>query len=802
MRISSTSILRVTGALRRPETAVAAAEFLRGATGRAEVEGLVELVYQPPAARAAVTAITALEAATNPIVLDALGAALANPHASVRAAAAQALHRRRTTHCDEELARLLEGDESWVIRRAALAALAHRPGPDRWRVLVAATDPHWRVRHALARLLADWGDSDTQRQEIDDRLARAGPNTRVEGVREYLHYRWSGRRPAADSPRAADPGPRWHFWDADPAVLLRNLERLDPAGRRQVMDAMPVLLGHADERVRGQAVDALRAWGEPRHLAQSLMLLDEPRIGAAAAVAKLLASLDLDRAEEAARFVRQLPRPSPAQLAWVLDQAGVSLPIEEVVPDLVNQLLGVQDQPLRVRGALARLAVRWEDPDADRLLQRLLDDPDPGVQLEALRGLRRQPRMRLDTAALGRLLNSRHAGLRAEAVLVAVEQDADRSLIEALADDPDARVRIALSEGLAGRGGAEDDLLLARLQADPHPHVRAAALTPARAAELTAEPDRETSWHVLAKAARLRRVPLWELEPENPWQPGPGPPPAAGPLHLGRPTPPHARLLGPGKLVVAPLGISGHYGLPVEGFVRAVEAGVNLLFWEPNYQTLTDFLGRLPAADRNALHLVTGTFEADGQRVRRDAERALRVLGIDRLAVFLVFWVQSWDRVSVDVREVLERLKAEGKVAAYGLSTHARPLAVEALAAGWDPVMVRHSAAHRGAEGQIFPRAVERGASVITFNNTCYGRLLQPRGELPPPGAADCYRFTLAQPGVRACWSAPVTLAQLAEDLTALHAPDLPPVRRERLLAQGELVYQEDAIFRELIRSR
>jgi aryl-alcohol dehydrogenase-like predicted oxidoreductase len=242
--------------------------------------------------------------------------------------------------------------------------------------------------------------------------------------------------------------------------------------------------------------------------------------------------------------------------------------------------------------------------------------------------------------------------------------------------------------------------------------------------------------------------------------------------------------------------------LPVEGFVRAVEAGVNLLFWEPNYQTLTDFLGRLPAADRNALHLVTGTFEADGQRVRRGAERALRVLGIDRLAVFLVFWVQSWGRVSPDVREALERLKAEGKVAAYGLSTHARPLAVEALAAGWDPVMVRHSAAHRGAERQIFPRAVERGASIITFNNTCYGRLLQPRGELPPPSAADCYRYTLAQPGVRACWSAPATLAQLEEDLAALYAPDLPPQRRERLLARGELVYQENAIFRELIRSR
>jgi hypothetical protein len=59
--------------------------------------------------------------------------------------------------------------------------------------------------------------------------------------------------------------------------------------------------------------------------------------------------------------------------------------------------------------------------------------------------------------------------------------------------------------------------------------------------------------------------------------------------------------------MVSPVGVSGHYGLPVSGFVRAIEAGVNLLFWEPNYQTLTEFLTRLSATDRNALHLLAGT---------------------------------------------------------------------------------------------------------------------------------------------------------------------------------------------------
>jgi aryl-alcohol dehydrogenase-like predicted oxidoreductase len=261
-------------------------------------------------------------------------------------------------------------------------------------------------------------------------------------------------------------------------------------------------------------------------------------------------------------------------------------------------------------------------------------------------------------------------------------------------------------------------------------------------------------------------------------------------------------LLGRERLAVSSLGISGHYGLPVEGFVRAVEAGVNLLFWEPNYRTLTEFFARLPPSDRKELHVLAGTFEADGKRIRRDAERALRTLKIDTVAVFLIFWVRSWERISAEVRGELDRLRAEGKVADYGLSTHVRPLAVEALEAGWDPVMVRHSAAHRGTEESVFPRALALGRSLITFNNTCYGRLLQSREGQPPPGAADCYRYALAQPGVACCLSAPATLGELEENLAALHDPELPPERRRRLQAHGEDLYREEKVFHRLVRAR
>jgi HEAT repeat protein len=330
-----------------------------------------------------------------------------------------------------------------------------------------------------------------------------------------------------------------------------------------------------------------------------------------------------------------------------------------------------------------------------------------------------------------------------------------------------------------------------------HPHARAALLTPERASELVANPTLETSWFVLSAAARMCRVPVWKLAPEPEWKPPAEPrePPvrvALPEIALVRP-----RALGPGGPVVSPLGVSGHYGLPVAGFARAAEAGVNLFFWEPNYATLSRFVAQLAPTERRRIHLLAGTFEAEPHKIRKDVDRALRALKLDRLSVFLVFWTQSWQRITPDVRAELDRLKAEGKVQVYGLSTHSRPLAAEAVRDGWNPVMVRHSAAHRKAEAEVFPVAIERGTAVITFNNTCYGRLLDGTAFRP----SDCFRFTLTTPGVSACFTAPSSLDQLEENLDALSHPELPTEVRERLLKRGVWMYREDAVFRRTVRA-
>jgi aryl-alcohol dehydrogenase-like predicted oxidoreductase len=710
MRVPGESLLAVTAALRNPELALAAVEAVRGNPDRVAVEGLAELAATATAAKPAAAALAALGEVESPLVTDAVRAGLRSRFALVRGEALRQVGILGVEQFVGELQAILAADPSWPNRRAALDRLG-RSGVMQnaaGAVWVAATDPHWRVRHAAARLCLDWGPD-----ACGEYLAvlPTWPSPRTRAFAAYLRWRWAGEEPADWREfDPSEPAARCPFWDWDPAVLAHTLDRMGKAGRRGHIDAMPFLVGHEDDRVWSAAVAAVRDAGEPRHFADCLAHLDDPRTGAEPAVRRLFAALDGDRCEAIVREIAGRLSPTPAQLLWASITAQTwGLTALHVTLDAMPDEL--------YRG----------NPGFVPVVGRVADGGEPAQFLD----------------------------------------DATFPSFPPAAD---------------------------------HPFVRAAALTPERAAELVADPTQETSWHVLAAAARMAKVPLWDLEPEMPWRPPERVERPPEPITLTPSAAQHTAELGPSKLVVSRLGVSGHYGLPVEGFRRAAEEGVNLFFWEPNYATLTAFSQRLAPSDRQRLHFVAGTFEADPKRVRRDAERALRQLRADQLGLFLVFWVQSWGRVTDALRRELDSLVAEGTVATAGLSTHNRPLAVAAIGDGWNPVMVRHNAAHRGAEAEVFPAAAAKGVSLLTFNATCYGRLLRPFDDMEPPSAADCLRYSLEQPAVAACWTAPATLEQLDTNLEAFRDPALPADRREHLLHFGGRLYREETVFRRLVR--
>ncbi|NOU32124.1 MAG: hypothetical protein HOO96_29830 [Polyangiaceae bacterium] len=254
------------------------------------------------------------------------------------------------------------------------------------------------------------------------------------------------------------------------------------------------------------------------------------------------------------------------------------------------------------------------------------------------------------------------------------------------------------------------------------------------------------------------------------------------------------RVLGKTGLAVRPFGLSGAHGLSFDDFAEANDRGVNLFFWEPSHRELTRFLRA--RAPRDAV-VVAGTYHADAASIERDVVRTLRTLRRDAVDVFLAFWTRSSARLD-EVVGPLRALVDRGLVRAAGVSTHDRTLACEAADRGLDVVMVRHSAAHRGAESAVFPHCEARGTGVLTFSNLCYGRMLH-RSPVTPTAVTgpDCYRYSLSQPGVHACIAAPRRYSELMEDLAVLDSPLLDPARLAELRVHGDNVYRRSKAWTE-----
>lgn len=474
--------------------------------------------------------------------------------------------------------------------------------------------------------------------------------------------------------------------------------------------------------------------------------------------------------------VRYLQQQLPATQAPEMAQAMLATP---------QPRPPIWDDDPAVLARLLRDAARQSDPGDWPWLPQLLEHDDESVWRCACQLLLQAGTATQLAAASSALQEPRHSAYPAVVELFArIDRFRHAEVVALLGQEP----------------AAEANEIAEPCPSEFDPQFRAAAMTPEQAVVLWENPERETSWQVLAAAGQMLRRPLWEIAPDPPWEPPFQVPAVTQTFSLSPPLEPaQPRLLGPARLPVSALALSGHYHLPPEGFAIAVNRGVNLFFWESNYDTLTSFSRSLATRERQQLHFIAGTFEATPQAVRKDAERALRVLHLERLDLFLLFWTRSWQRLDDELRRELDDLQQRGIVGMVGLSTHNRELAREAIEQAWNPVMVRHSAAHRGAESSVFPAALALGTSLLAFNSTCYGRLLKTTPELQI-SAADCYRYTLSQAAVTSCLCAPATLPQLHENLQVLENPSITAEAQEKLLRAGAAVYEGDRLFRQTMR--
>lgn len=208
MRVRDDSLLRVAFALRDPKTAPAAVRELAGNPDPIAVDGLLERVEASPSSRLVVSALESLEPSGHAHFREAVRLAFGSPHDPVRLAAVLAVQRGKFDEFNVELGHVIRTDESWPTRRAAVQTLAERE-PAKWGILAATDDPHWRVRHALIRVLQTWGMTEADRAEIRGRLTPSplrGEGTK--SVRREFARILIGRGPAPNhlpSPRPIPP---------------------------------------------------------------------------------------------------------------------------------------------------------------------------------------------------------------------------------------------------------------------------------------------------------------------------------------------------------------------------------------------------------------------------------------------------------------------------------------------------------------------------------------------------------------------------------------------------------------------
>jgi HEAT repeat protein/diketogulonate reductase-like aldo/keto reductase len=639
------------------------------------------------------------------------------------------------------------------VRAAAVHALAAL-GPESWDGADGPEDPDVPGVHVVWRRLLDDGDEDVRLAAVQALAGQTDPALRA--LLDHVSY-------------AAQPAP---------ARRLLAATAAEDAGRDQVSGA-----------VRARLRDALR---DPDAQARAHALAALDRMDDLDAAERELARRDPDP------WIRMAVLDAGSALAALAGEAASSRPgAAPGEPAIDSPVDSAMDAALDASVEVQRAALAWlvrhrrvlAPAERARAAQCAAASPDPWQRTRACALL--DAGQARELAALLRLSRDRQPMVRAAAA-DGLEGCADLAArVEALLDTAEARADADLRR-------AGYTWLLRGLDA-------VAAVRLQRALADAAEPE-SVKEHLLAMAAAFPAEVMRAAGIARPARPGKAPRPAREPAQRAAVA---RRPLGSTGIAIAPLAISGVGGLSPAALRQAHAAGVDLFFWEPHHAALTRFLRESPRR-RAGLAIAAGSYHASPAAIEADVDTALRRLRTDHLDVFLLFWVRSPARLSQQAFACLERLKAAGKIRAAGFSTHHRDIACEAIStAAWDVVMVRHSAAHPGAEDAFLPLAATRGVGVLTFSALCYGRLLEasPGADGPdgcagraPPSAADCYRYSLSQPGVTACISAPQRYRELVENVAVLDAPMLGPEALEELRAHGRRVHARSRDFNELVR--
>lgn len=254
------------------------------------------------------------------------------------------------------------------------------------------------------------------------------------------------------------------------------------------------------------------------------------------------------------------------------------------------------------------------------------------------------------------------------------------------------------------------------------------------------------------------------------------------------------RLLGQTGLKVSRIGLAGGYGVPASSVEKAFhEFGINYFYWVSRKPGMKDALKELAGKGREDIIIGVQSYDHGGWFLNRSVEKALTALGTDYVDILFLGWFNKRPRSSLLDRA--KKLQDTGKVRFLGVTGHNRDFhgtVARQENAPFDVIQVRYSAAHRGAERDVFEGRTGKGPGICAYTATRWGRLLKAKNMPPgeaPLSAAECYRFALSHPAVDVCLAGPRSEEEMVEGFDALSQGPLSSGEMERIRRIGDHVH-------------
>ena len=212
-------------------------------------------------------------------------------------------------------------------------------------------------------------------------------------------------------------------------------------------------------------------------------------------------------------------------------------------------------------------------------------------------------------------------------------------------------------------------------------------------------------------------------------------------------------VLGRTGLTVTRLGSGGAYCESVDGYRKAIDAGINYMDTARSYRDGEDekVIGTAIKGQRDTLILATKTAKRDAKGARTELETSLRILDVDYIDIYQLHHLNSKEERDQALApggalEMAQKARDEGLIRFIGVTGHDWLEIQHAVDTGYfDTVLCWYNCAMKTPEDTVFPAADKHNTGVVIMNASRNDRLF---GDADAPSPEQFYRYVLSHKSV------------------------------------------------------